>query len=138
MQGNSRELISIFFAMTIGLALGVGQVIFACIFTIVGAILLLILTKINLGNNDNIRRLTIVIPEDLDYDEVFKEEFKKYLTKNILLECKTINLGSLYELEYEVTLKNKIKTKDFLDAIRVKNGNLKVCLTNPIIGDNIL
>ena len=138
LQGNSRELVSVFFAMAIGLSLGVGQVIFASIFTIIGALVLLVITKLKIGNKENIRRLKIVIPEDMNYDEMFKEEFDKYTSKNTLLVCKTTNMGSLYELEYEIDLKNTNDIKDFLDDIRIKNGNLKVCLTNPVIGENIL
>ena len=62
----------------------------------------------------------------------------KYTKKNDLVVCKTTNMGSLYELEYEVSLKDTSKVKDFLDDIRIKNGNLKVSLTNPVVGDNIL
>ena len=138
LQGNSRELVSVFFAMAIGLSLGVGQVIFASIFTVIGAIVLFAITKLNVGNNESIRRLKIVIPEDMNYDEMFKEEFDKYTKKNDLVVCKTTNMGSLYELEYEVSLKDTSKVKDFLDDIRIKNGNLKVSLTNPVVGDNIL
>ena len=68
MQGNSRELVSVFFAMAIGLSLGVGQVFFASIFTVIGALVLLIITKLKVGNNENVRRLKIVIPEDLNYE----------------------------------------------------------------------
>ena len=138
MQGNSRELVSVFFAMAIGLSLGVGQVFFASIFTVIGALVLLIITKLKVGNNENVRRLKIVIPEDLNYESMFKEDFDKYLNKNILLVCKTTNMGSLYELEYEVTMKDVNKIKDFLDDIRIKNGNLKVSITNPLVGENIL
>lgn len=138
MQGNSRELVSVFFAMAIGLSLGVGQVFFASIFTVIGAIVLLVITKLKIGNNENIRRLKIVIPEDLNYDDMFKEDFDKYLNKNTLLVCKTTNMGSLYELEYEVAMKDVNKIKDFLDDIRIKNGNLKVSITNPLVGENIL
>ena len=36
------------------------------------------------------------------------------------------NMGTLYELSYAIELKNPDKTKDFIDAIRCRNGNLNV------------
>ena len=83
------------------------------------------------------RVLKITIPEDLDYDDVFNDVFRKYTTKANLVRMKTVNMGSLYDLTYDVKLKTGIKEKDFLDAIRVKNCNLKVLLSQPVLEEDI-
>ena len=129
MQGNSKELISIFWAMAIGLALGMGYIILAVVITIIVAILMVIISKI-LANtqNSSTRKLKIVIPEDLDYSEVFDDLMKKYTDKSELKKAKTTNMGSTYELSYMVNLKKNIKEKDFIDEIRVRNGNMLVML----------
>ena len=62
---------------------------------------------------------------------MFDEIFAKYTKKAELVKTKTMNMGSLYKLTYNVTLKKGIKEKEFLDAIRVKNCNLKVLLSQP-------
>ena len=131
-QGDAKELLSIFFVMMIGLALGMGHVAFAVAITAlaVAAILIFSFTHFLEPNAHN-RALKIVIPEDLDYDEVFDEIFAKYTTKAELVKTKTMNMGSLYKLTYNVTLKKGIKEKEFLDEIRVKNCNLKVLLSQP-------
>lgn len=131
-QGDAKELLSVFFVMMVGLALGMGHVLFAIVITAiaVAAILFFSYTHFLEPNTYN-RSLKVVIPEDLDYDEVFDEIFAKYTKKAELVKTKTMNMGSLYKLTYNVTLKKGIKEKEFLDAIRVKNCNLKVLLSQP-------
>ncbi|MBQ3321002.1 DUF4956 domain-containing protein [Candidatus Saccharibacteria bacterium] len=131
-QGNAKELLSVFFVMTIGLALGMGHILFATVITVIAVVAILLFSYTNfLEPNKNQRSLKIVIPEDLDYDEVFDEIFKKYTNKHELIKMKTMNMGSLYKLTYDITIKPGIKEKEFLDEIRVKNCNLKVLLSHP-------
>ncbi len=137
-QGHAKELLSIFFAMMIGLACGMGHVLFGAVITVIAviAIIFFSFTKI-LEPNKNQRVLKIVIPEDLDYEEVFDEIFKKYTKKAELVRMKTMNMGSLYKLTYNVVMKHGVKEKAFLDEIRVKNCNLKVLLSQPCLEEEI-
>ena len=129
--GNSKEIMSVFFSMAIGLALGMGQVLFAAIMTVLVALVILALSKTKLFDAaGKTQTLEIVIPEDLDYTEAFSDIFDKFLTDAKLLERKTINMGSLYKLIYDIKLRTPADEKKFLDAIRVKNSNLKVCLSS--------
>lgn len=131
-QGDAKELLSIFFAMMIGLALGMGHILFSVFITVIAVIAILFFSFTHfLEPNVRNRTLKIVIPEDLDYDDVFTDIFKKYTTKCALVRTKTMNMGSLYKLTYEITLRKGIKEKEFLDEIRVKNCNLKVLLSQP-------
>ena len=77
-QGQAKELLSIFFAMAIGLACGMGHLLFGTIITAiaVAAILFFSFTPI-LEPNKKQRVLKIVVPEDLDYEEVFDDILKK-------------------------------------------------------------
>lgn len=129
LQCNSKQLLIIFLSMAIGLATGMGYIIFAVVFTILSCLSIFILDKI-LDNRET-KRLKIVIPEDLDYEEVFDDIFKKYTNKYKLIQSKTINMGSLYELTYDVELKD-IKSKEFIDELRIRNGNLKIILNHSI------
>ena len=139
MQGTSKEIISIFWAMTIGLALGMGYIVYAVIITIVVAILMFLYnTVFNKTTDVKQRKLKIVIPENLDYEEVFNDIFKKYTKKCEIRKARTTNMGSTYELSYFVCLKNEIKEKDFLDEIRVRNGNMLVMLERNEIGEEEL
>lgn len=130
--GTSKEIMSVFFAMAIGLAIGMGHIIFASIITVVICLFIYILYKLKLGEKTN-NTLTILIPENLDYTNIFDDLFKKYVVKFNLNKVKTTNMGSLFELTYEIQFKNDTNEKQFIDDIRCRNGNLKVSLNHSVI-----
>ena len=139
MPGNSKEIISVFWAMAIGLALGMGYVFYAVIITLIVAVLVVLLNKIAFKTQDQSeRKLKIVIPENLDYTEVFEDLFKSYTTKSRLMKVKTTNMGSMYELTYMVNIKPNKKEKEFMDEIRCRNGNMLVLIERAEIGDEEL
>jgi hypothetical protein len=72
------------------------------------------------------RNLKIVIPENTDYTDIFQDLFAEYTMKASLERVRTVNLGSLYELQYIVVLKDQKKEKEFLDKIRARNSNLEI------------
>ena len=131
--GNSREIASIFLSMTIGLSIGMGQILFASLITVIICLIIIILNYTNFGSTSDIAKiLKITIPENLDYTGVFDEIFSKF-TKEINLEqVKTTNMGSMFELKYKVKLLKDINEKAFIDALRCRNGNLTISLTNPV------
>lgn len=131
--GNSREITSIFFAMAIGLATGMGQLILAIMLTIIIGFVLFILSKSKFGEqkiSDQVLKITI--PETLDYNNVFNDIFNEYLEEYKLFQIKTTSMGSLYELSYKVSLKDDLCSKKLMDDIRVRNGNLKIVLERPM------
>lgn len=136
--GRAKDLLAVFAAMMIGLACGMGHVLFAAVVTIIYVVALFIFTYTRLLEPDqNEKVLKVVIPEDLDYEDVFSDIFKKYTTRAHLVRMKTLNMGSLYKLTYDVKMKRGVKDKDFLDEIRVKNCNLKVLLSEPCCEEEI-
>ena len=131
--GNSRSIMSIFFAMAIGLAIGVGYLGFAALFTVIVSLIIIGLSVFNFGESKTTtHKLTILVPEDLDYTSAFDKIFDKYLTRFSLEKSKTTNMGSLFELTYFVNMKSDTNEKEFIDKIRVKNGNLKVALSHQL------
>ena len=131
--GTSKEILSVFFAMAIGLTIGAGYAILAALITVIGSLTIIILEKLTIfDQNKNEKYLKISIPENINYTEVFKDILEKYTIKYTLEQVKTTNLGSMFELKYLVTLNNNINEKEFIDELRIKNGNLKISLTEPI------
>ena len=131
--GNSKEILSVFFAMAIGLATGVGYIGFAAIFTVVISLVIAFLSAINFGSDTKYTKmLKVLIPEDLDYTEVFNEIFNDYVSDVEMISAKTVNMGSIFELTYRVNLKKNINEKEFIDKLRVRNGNLKIILSHPL------
>jgi len=125
--GTAREIAAIFLAMAIGLATGMGYVGLAALLFLILAGAMLALTALRFGQKEDAGRiLKITIPEDLDYDGLFDDLFERYTTAHTLEKVKTTNMGTLYELCYEVRLKGAGISKAFLDEIRCRNGNLTV------------
>ena len=125
--GTAREIGMIFLAMTLGLALGMGYVGLAICFFLVMAVFTAVLTTVDFGGGkDGERTLKISIPESLDYEGLFDDLFAEYTDRSELDKVKTTNMGTLYELTYRIVLKDAAKTKEFLDELRCRNGNLTI------------
>ncbi|MGN0382992.1 MAG: DUF4956 domain-containing protein [Eubacterium sp.] len=127
--GTAKEICTIFFAMAVGLATGMGYIGFAAIITAIVSLVMIVLSLTRFGNkNSSSKMLKIVIPENLDYGNEFDDIFKKYTKKAELERVKTTNLGSMFDLTYEITLKENISEKEMIDELRTKNGNLSISL----------
>ncbi len=131
--GTSKEILAVLFCMTIGLVTGMGNLLFALLITIIGCLILYLYNKFTLFDENKYEKyLKITIPENLDYTEVFDDIFKKFTTDHTLVSVKTTNMGSMFDLKYRVTLEKEVNEKEFIDELRVKNGNLKIILTHQI------
>lgn len=135
--GNAREMVTIFFAMAIGLATGRGYLLYAIFFTVIVSLAMLLYTMIDFGSgNENERLMKIVVPEDLEYEHAFDDIFERYTKEVALNNVRTTNLGSLFELQYRVILKQADQQKAFIDELRERNGNLEVALRADISDTN--
>ena len=125
--GSARDIGSIFLAMAIGLATGMGYIGTALLFTLIISAVSLLYTVSGFGEKkEEEKGLKVTIPESLDYTGIFDDLFQKYTSKWELVQVKTASMGSLYRLEYQIILKNPSKEKEFLDEIRCRNGNLEI------------
>ena len=126
----------LFLGMAIGLATGMGYVGLAALTFVIVSTALLALTALGLGQKDaGERLLKITIPEDLDYEGLFDDLFAQYTTSHTLVRVKTSNMGTLYELEYRITLRSESIPKEFLDALRCRNGNLNIVCGRELVKD---
>ena len=127
--GSAKEIATVFFAMVVGLTLGTGYAFLAIIVTVIGCLFLIVYNALNIFDaKSSNRSLRIVVPEDLDYTEMFNDIFKKYTKEANLCKVKMIDMGSMFELKYDITLKDNFEEKKFIDELRVRNGNLNVIL----------
>lgn len=127
MAGSAREITFVFYAMAAGLICGMGYVTFAILFVIVVGALVVLLSKTQLcALSPCTRQLKISIPESLDYNGIFDDIFDKYLTYVKLERVRTTNLGSMFEITYNIKLKNPKDEKAMIDEIRCRNGNLTI------------
>ena len=134
--GTAREIAVLFLGMAIGLATGLGYVGLAALTFVIVSAALLGLTALGLGQKVSGERiLKITIPENLDYEDLFEDLFAQYTTAHSLVKVKTTNMGTLYELEYRVTLPEDRIPKEFLDALRCRNGNLNIVCGREMVKD---
>lgn len=126
--GTAKEISAIFIAMGTGLIMGMGYVAYAVLFTIILGAALFAISAFSRSKKAYSTEKTIVItvPEDLNYDEAFDEVLKQFTNGYELIRVKTTNLGSLFKLTYNVSLKNAHSEKQLIDELRIRNGNLEV------------
>ncbi|CUH92815.1 DUF4956 domain-containing protein [Herbinix luporum] len=130
--GTAKEITMLFLSMSSGLIAGMGYLTFAIFFTVLMCTLVVVYNQLDFGTKKNIckyKTLNITIPEDLDYTGVFEEILEKYATCIELVSVKTTNMGSLFRLTYNLTLRNVDKEKELIDKLRCRNGNLEITIS---------
>lgn len=137
--GGAKELVSIFLVMTIGIAIGMGYLVFATVFTLIMSLVMLLLEVVNFGQmKHSMRQLTVVIPESLDYESIFDDIFSKAANHVELANVKTSDMGSLFKLKYIIQLNGRMTEKELIDALRTRNGNLEIAISRYITKENEL
>ena len=129
--GSAKDIGSVFLAMAVGLATGMGFIGLAVLFTVIVAIVNVAYVLSPFGQPQQPAKvLRITVPEDLEFDGMFEDVLGRYTSTHELTEVRTTNMGSLYQLEYSVRLSAAGLEKRMIDEIRCLNGNLKVSLGN--------
>ena len=135
MPGSAKEICGIFFSMVVGVATGMGYLTYAGLITVIIGVGMMLMSKSKFGEMKTLEKdLKIIIPETLDYTEVFDDIFENYTRKITLNKVKTTNMGSMYELQYSIMLKDDKEEKEFIDELRTRNGNLTIMCGRPCIG----
>ena len=130
--GTAREICAIFLAMAAGLIAGMGYLGYAVLCTLVlgGAELLFRMLSAKADGGASLyKTLHITIPEDLDYSDVFDEPLREFTREYELTSVKTTNMGSLFRLTYNITLRDSRSEKSLIDRLRCRNGNLEITVS---------
>lgn len=127
--GSAKDIGSVFFAMAIGLATGMGYLSLAVLFTAIMGIANVVYVLSPFGRMQTVEReLHLTVPEDLEFEGVFEPVLERYADGFELVEVQTSNMGSLYNLTYLMKLHADASVKELMDELRCYNGNLKVAL----------
>ena len=127
--GDAKDITIIFLAMVAGLAGGMGFIALGFLLVFLGGGILILLYQLGYGQErGSLKELRITVPEDLNYQDAFTEVLGEYAEKYALQKVKTTNLGSYFELTYQIQVKKEADEKAFIDALRCRNGNLKIAL----------
>ena len=75
------------------------------------------------------KQLRITIPENrLTIWQYLMIYLISILAENVLRKVKTTNMGTMFELTYECRIKDESEQKQFIDELRVRNGNLNITM----------
>ena len=126
--GSAKEIALIFLSMAAGLIAGMGYLAYAALFALVlcGVLLALSLTDPEAKGLEKTLRITV--PEDLNYCGVFDGILNVFCKKWSLEQVKTTNMGALYKLRYDITLRRGVQEKELIDQLRTRNGNLEISI----------
>ena len=130
--GTAKEIINVFMSMIVGVALSCAgenssALIIALIFTLLCTLVNILFNLTSLRRTKKAEKtLRITIPESLDYTDVFEDLFVKYTTSHELTRVKTTNMGSMFQLTYDIVLKDEKEERNFLNDLRCRNGNLDI------------
>lgn len=125
--GNSRDISTIFLAMTVGLATGMGYLTYGAFITVLVGLVLVIARFVPLfARKEQMQMLHVTIYENLDYTEIFDDVFDEYLSYVEQESVRTTNMGSMYQIRYYIIQKDRKMERKFIDAVRTRNGNLTV------------
>ncbi len=128
--GDPKDIGFIFFDIAAGLACGIGLYGYGAVFTVWLCAVMFILHATNAFSQKSTRKiLKVNIPEDLNYEGVFDEILGRYTNGYKLTKVKTADLGSLFELTYNVVMKNGVNEQELINELRCRNGNLNIALT---------
>ena len=126
--------------MGTGLVAGMGYLGYAFLVAVRLGGVSLLYHRLDFGagkKQDRYKTMHITIPEDLDYSGVFDKILQKYTTECELVQVKTTNMGSLFRLTYNLTLRSRDQEKEMIDKLRCRNGNLEITVSKQetIIGE---
>lgn len=130
--GSAKEIGAIFLAMGTGLAAGMGYLGYAVVSALILGCGSICYTHFGFGiprAAERRKTLHITIPEHLDYTQVFDGLLEQYTTSHEILSVKTTNMGSLFKLTYQITLRDLGEEKKLIDELRCRNGNLEIMLS---------
>lgn len=123
--GKAKDIAAIFLTMTAGLTCASGYVAIAILFSIIASAVMILITLIPV-RTEREYDLRITVPETLNYTEIFDDIFQKYTKSCRIASVRTTNMGSLYRIDYKLEMKDSAQTREMIDELRCRNGNLEV------------
>ena len=141
---TAKELVSVFMAMIVGVAVADAKtdsntLVVAVIFAVISCVISILFNTTRLGENRKaVKTLRVTIPESLDYTDAFDDLFEKYTAQHELVRVKTTNMGSMFQLTYEIVLKDAKEERAMINDLRCRNGNLDIICAKTVEDDRSL
>ena len=129
-QKDASDLVFISTSIVLGFLNGLGY-LFISFLTLGFCVITIVLVYLTGFDNPSNKEMTlkIIVPEDLNYDNLFDDLLNEYSRRWNLKSIKTTSFGTMFELTFIVILKDTKKQKEFIDKLRTRNGNLNISLS---------
>ena len=135
---DPRDLAYLLLSMVIGITCGSGLLTYAVLVTVVVSLVLIVAHLVHLdGARGRLMKLRIIIPENMDYYGVFDPILKEYCASFHLESVRSTEYGTLLELRFLVKINDPAKQKELIDAIRCRNGNWTISLSERAAEDYV-
>ncbi len=124
-----KNIAFVFFSMGAGFITGCGLYLPALLFVLITCVIIVAYTIATADRGKNVTKtLLIAVPEEINYEGLFDETLQNYTVSYELVSVGVASAGTVMELRYRVKLKSENDIKEFLDALRTRNGNFKIQL----------
>jgi hypothetical protein len=129
-QRNIEDIAYVLLTVVIGVIAGTGYIAFALTFILFMMVVIFILSLVRFGKtSEKNMSLRIIVPESLNYENLFDDLFKLYCLSATMNRVRTIDFGTMFELTFNIVIKKSTNQKQFIDKMRERNGNLTITMT---------
>jgi hypothetical protein len=129
-QRNIEDIAYVLLTVVIGVISGTGFVAFALTFILFMMLVIFLLSLVRFGKtSEKNMSLRIIVPESLNYENLFDDLFKLYCLSATMNRVRTIDFGTMFELTFNIVIKKSTNQKQFIDKMRERNGNLTITMT---------
>jgi len=120
---DTRDIAFVFFALSMGMALGTNAHMIAVIGMVFMIFIIGIIHVANIGKKVTEHfLLNIRFRPDVYNEHDLENVLKKYLKAHLILNISSIKANELSEVVYEIKFKDSKKNKEFIDQIRALSG----------------
>ncbi len=111
---DTQDIVFIFFALTVGMAAGVGLTFVAIIATLFISLIILLLSATEFASRDKKQHLLqITYDGSGDHQEQLQKVLKKYCRRTNLVNIKNLGYNDELEVFYHIKLRGRKKAEDF-------------------------
>jgi hypothetical protein len=129
-QRNIEDIAYVLLTVVIGVISGTGYIAFALTFILFMMVVIFILSLVRFGKtSEKNMSLRIIVPESLNYENLFDDLFELYCLSATMNRVRTIDFGTMFELTFNIVIKKSTNQKQFIDKMRERNGNLTITMT---------
>ena len=132
---ESRDVGFVFFAMSVGLAVGSGSYALAIITTLLVSLFSVVLAHFDLFAPERASHiLRVRVTNDIDYEAEFEEPLRELTEAVSLVSVESVQAGMMTEVRYAVRLADGVTPGALVTALQERNGNNRVILAATDLG----